>query len=80
MKPIYVKWHDAVSDDAWIDKEDHHDLETHVIHTLGFLVHEDRSKIIVAMQWDPEREGISMRMAIPKSWIIKRRFLRVGIK
>lgn len=79
MKPVYIKWHDAVSDDEWAELHDEPEA-LHVIHTLGFLIKEDKKSIVVAMQIDPEREGRSMTMTIPKAWILDRRFLRVKIK
>lgn len=70
-KLVLIKWHDAVSTDGWCDEDD--EIESpHEIHTVGFLIHEDKEKIVVAMQIDLDRSGYSMTMSIPKPWILKR--------
>jgi hypothetical protein len=74
MKPVYVQWKDAVSFDEWTDGEV---PELHVIHTLGFLIHEDKEKIVIAMQVDPDSESRSMEMAIPRGMIVKLKKLKL---
>jgi hypothetical protein len=68
-----------VSDDNWVDMDAEHE-DPHVIHTLGFLIKEDKSCIVVAMQIDTERDARSMTMTIPRAWILEVRYLRVKVK
>ncbi len=78
MKAELITWQDAVSEDEWEDIEKAKDLELHTIFTLGFLLHEDDCKIILAHNWDSDREGVSQHIAIPKGWILDRREIDLG--
>ena len=69
MKPVFIKWYDAVSDDDWVDGIDKLDLTPHLIHTFGFLLLDTDNYIMVALNLDMERAGASQRLSIPKGWI-----------
>lgn len=79
MKPVLAVWVDAVSEDSWTDLPEAKDLELHTIHTLGFLFHEDERRILIAANWDVDRDGVSQYIAIPKSWLIQITPLEVEI-
>jgi ABC-type dipeptide/oligopeptide/nickel transport system ATPase subunit len=71
-RPVYIIWQDAVSCDPWQSVDDAISTGLHTIHTLGFLLSENRKQIVVAMQLDMEGEAVSMTMTIPKPWILRR--------
>lgn len=71
MKPVLVVWEDAVSDDSWVDSDDRDDLDPHQIHSIGWLLHENANRILIALSLDNTRNGASQRLAIPKAWIQK---------
>jgi hypothetical protein len=63
-KLLYVEWADATTEDGW---KDVHDLESHIIKSVGFLIKTTSRDIIIAADWsDPES---NRRLAIPKAWI-----------
>jgi hypothetical protein len=63
-KLLYVEWADATTDDGW---KDTHDLESHIIRSVGFLIKTTKRDIIIAADWSyPES---NRRLAIPKAWI-----------
>ena len=70
MKPVLIEWIDAVSVDEWTDISEAIDLQPHTISTLGWLVTEDDTKVVVACSWDRDREGVAGYWAIPKTWLI----------
>lgn len=67
-EPVLVKWYDAQSHDDWIDIESAGD-ELPLIQTLGYLLKETETEIIVAMQLDLKNEQTSMIMTIPNLWV-----------
>lgn len=79
LKPVVVVWFDAVSYDEWEEIEDAKDLELHTIKTLGFLVHEDETRIIIATSWDVEREAVAGKWAIPKTWLVSMQEITLDI-
>lgn len=48
-KPAYVMWEDAFSIDPWETEEEMHKNEPKMIHAVGFLVHKDAKRIILAL-------------------------------
>ena len=79
MKPILVKWQDAVSHDEWEEMEEAKNLDPHTIITLGFLVDENDDRLIVGLNWDEERDAVAQTISIPKAWILSRRFIKVKL-
>lgn len=80
MTPVYVVWRDAVSSDSWERLDEAARLELHEIRTLGFLVSEDDSQLVVALNYDRDGDAVSQCIAIPQDWIVKRRTLRIAMK
>lgn len=63
-KLLYVEWADATTEDGW---KDEHNLETHIIKSVGFLIKTTERDILIAADWsEPES---NRRLAIPKAWI-----------
>lgn len=61
---LYIEWADATTEDGW---KEVHDLETHIIQSVGFLIKTTKRDIIIAADWsEPES---NRRLAIPKAWI-----------
>lgn len=63
-KLLYVEWTDATTSDGW---ETGHDLETHLIKSVGFLIKTTKKDLVLAADWsEPET---NRRLAIPRAWI-----------
>jgi hypothetical protein len=69
MRALLVSWFDAVSEDAWTEIDEAKKLQMHLIHTMGWLISEDKFRLVIGLSWDVEREAVSSFIAIPKSWI-----------
>lgn len=69
-----VVWKDAVSVDSWEDIGDLiKDVQLHTITTIGFVISEDKEKLMLAGNIDLHNECASCVMLIPKGWILKRK-------
>lgn len=69
---IYVEWVDAVSDGGW---EDEVKVDIHPVRTIGYLVAETKDGICLASTVSGEMSNA--RMHIPKSWIVKRKVIKL---
>lgn len=69
---IYVEWVDAVSDGGW---EDEVKVDIHPVRTIGYLVSETKDGICLASTVSGEMSNA--RMHIPKSWIVKRKVIKL---
>ena len=74
MKPpraILVEWHDAISTSGW---EDIGTAEApHLCRSLGFLVHETETFVVVAATWGQSGNDAPQsnnRISIPRGWIV----------
>lgn len=67
-KLIYVIWNDAVSVDAWTDISEI-TPELAEIHSVGFLVCENKEVLTIALNVDTTNLSASCIMNIPKKWI-----------
>lgn len=47
MKIVEIKWIDAIGDGGWCDL-DNHSNKNMMIHTMGFLVDEDKDSVTVS--------------------------------
>jgi len=73
MKPprlVYIEWLDATTDNGWTDKLD---LKTHLIKSVGWLVEETKTEVLLAADLSPPETN--RRIAIPSAWIKNKRFL-----
>lgn len=71
MKSVHVTWIDATSDDEWTDKDEWTNIHPHTIETLGWLVEETDTHIIICTSYDEERNAIAGRWAIPRTWLME---------
>lgn len=72
MKKVFVEWYDALSetDNGWTPVEDcKGDLA--ICYSLGFLVKETGTSIVVAGHTDPDYDDFSGEVVIPKVCIIR---------
>lgn len=72
-----VSWTDAVSHDPWTDLDSAIETNPHEIHTVGFVLFEDKHKITIAQNIDLINQGVSCIMTIPKPWVTKRTTLKI---
>jgi hypothetical protein len=70
MKKVIVTWIDAVSEDSWTDIEEAVKQECHEQETLGFLIHEDDRKIVVAASYDKQNGKVASFYSIPSTWLV----------
>ncbi len=69
---VYIEWVDAVSDGGW---EDEVKVDIHPVRTIGYLVSETNDGICLASTVSGEMSNA--RMHIPKSWIVKRKEVKL---
>lgn len=72
MKIVRISWYDSAGVPAtWMTPdqvEEYIDNMPEIIDTVGFLIHSDKEKVVVAQSWhDENRHNL---MAIPKKCII----------
>lgn len=65
---VYVQWHDATSDDSTVDFAEAQDGTCHLIQTVGWLIHSDKSRVVLAMNRDNAAGKVFQYIAIPRSW------------
>ena len=70
MKLVSVTWLDAVSCDSWESISDAQKLNPATMITLGFLLHDDDDKVVIAASYDQDNESVARTYAIPKSWVL----------
>ena len=75
LKTIYVRWHDSTSWTRWralpLD-----DTELCVIETVGILIEEHKDRVVIAHSVS-DADHCDGVLAIPKSAILHRRFIKV---
>lgn len=77
LKPVYVEWVDAQHINAsLITVDEARREEPCVARQVGYLVHEDRDKVILADQWWPEYDAVKYLTIIPRSLITQKRTLK----
>jgi len=67
FKPVFIVWDDAESSDGWETPPDK--LEERLCYTLGYLVLESPTHVLVAATVDKEHETTNNRLQIPKAMI-----------
>jgi len=71
---VQIHWSDACSEETWAEFDDKMlDLVDCV--TCGYLVYEDKRRIVVAASLS-EDKGYSDAIAIPIGWITKRKVIK----
>ena len=69
-----IEWEDATHWAAW-RSEKPEDLTFTRAKTVGYVIYEDKKKIMLAQTIAPERDHFSEVMIIPKSIIVKKRLI-----
>lgn len=65
MKIVLVTWKDIVTEaTGWVDKPDAHKAEPDICYSVGFLIHSDQKKIVIAMSESDEE--INHTIVIPR--------------
>lgn len=72
-KKIYVEWADACTTIGWNHSPELVGLSN--IATIGYLVHEDKEKIVVSSSVSANGNCVDP-LAIPKGWITKRKNIK----
>lgn len=72
-KPIYVIWQDASNLTGWSSFEEALALEPAVIHSLGWLLHEDAARIVLTHSLDPTDGENLCALTVPKGWVLELR-------
>ena len=67
-----IEWLDAVSVDAWTDREEI-EHQAQPIVSIGILVEENDEVVTLALNHDTARDAYSCIMCIPKGMITRRR-------
>lgn len=85
QKIIYIKWHDAFSDGGWKTPEQVSTLinsEYCLCENIGWLIFEDAKEICISsrrLAWETKPEEATFEYGlfqkIPKTWIVKRKYL-----
>ena len=75
MKIVYLKWKDATFYDRYVERDEKLDLL--VIEECGFLVYEDKEKVVFATSYEEKERRWKYVHAIPKVNIIKRRVIKL---
>ena len=79
MELIYLEWHDAFSQNGWLEKKEvEHlaDSEETIVCQAGWLFKETKREIVLVSRYGPKSEGFKesfgLIQKIPKTWIRKR--------
>jgi len=72
-RPIYVEWKDATTNSGW-----HYNGDCTLMDcfTLGFMMFEDKDKIVVCATRSDD-DGMISSNTIPKKWITKRKWVKL---
>jgi hypothetical protein len=70
MKKVIVTWIDAVSEDSWTDIEEAKKIHPPTMKTLGYLLHQDEHRIVVAASYDEENHSVASIYSIPLTWVL----------
>ena len=78
-KMLYVEWLDSAGTSGWIRDTEFPELEAVVCCTLGFIVKESKTSLVLALNYNtaPHTSGrFGEAMSIPKVAILRRRVIR----
>lgn len=78
-KMIYIKWKDHFSlGDTWSSTEGYKSNKDYMtIESIGYLMHESKETFFIALNYCQENETSADSMAILKSCIIKKKFIKL---
>lgn len=75
LKLVFCVWQDATNSDSWTTVDEAKALEPLVIHSIGWLIVEDATRLVITHSWEKEEGGVLCALAIPKAWILELRHL-----
>lgn len=73
---VVVTWVDAVGSDGWVDDKHLKSIKLYDADTVGYVVRDDESSILITMTYDDEGENHGAYMCIPKFAIKKIRQIK----
>lgn len=71
MKLVVVTWNDAWGCSSWTDFDQGKVRLPAVVHTVGWLIRDDKHGVFVAARFDPENENIGSANFIPRGMIVR---------
>lgn len=74
MKVVHLIWRDSESSNEWTPVEDIGE-ELELTHSVGLLIKETETYLLLALSFDPETESINNHKKIPRVAIEKMRTL-----
>ena len=66
IRPVYVEWHDSASISDW---GVHSDADIETCRSIGWLVHQDKQKIVISTTLGEDNSKSIDRLSIPRSCI-----------
>lgn len=75
IKRLEILWLDAHADNTWTDIKDI-DSKMEPTYSIGVLISESKDGLTVCCTFDPSTKSVNAVMTIPKSCIIRRRFIK----
>lgn len=70
LEVIHCVWIDSESDNSWRPLEELDEAMTE-IHSVGFLVHQDFERYVLAVSFDPDTQSANGIMHIPRAAVKK---------
>jgi len=74
-KPVYIIWQDATNLTGWSSLEEAFELTPAVIHSLGWLLYEDATCVVLTHSLDPTDGENLCALTVPKSWMLELKHL-----
>lgn len=68
---VYVEWQDAEHDGGWSDVRDEADHVLTTIQSSGWLIHENRQRIVISGSIDKSTGNVGNKQYIPRRMITK---------
>jgi len=72
LVPYNIEWKDAHSTDEWEDLTTCHAQTFRLIKSMGWLVSENETRVILALSWDTQEEKVSQSLCIPTGMIVSK--------
>jgi len=81
MKLVYMKWLDAMLDDnTWQDIEDLKKQELRPVEVVGWILSEDKDKVILISSYDDESKTGGGGVVVPRVNIVQVQLLNKGMQ
>jgi len=68
VKRVEVKWLDAITTSGWYDKEEAIKIDSVIGTSLGYLVHKDRDKVVIAQS--AGNDSVGYIFTLPKCCVL----------